>query len=203
MLRAPAFWVLYVMMALVAFGGLMVAAQLKPIAASYGLDRGVVAFGVSALGLALVIDRVVNGLTRPLWGWISDHIGRYNAMAISFSLEAVAIFALMLMVDRPIWFVVLSGLVFFAWGNIYALFPAAIGDLFGPRYATTNYGLQYTAKGTASIFAGWGAALLLERTGSWTPVFWTAVACDLIAAGLAIFWLRPHVARLAAGRSDR
>lgn len=199
MVRSGAFWLMYLMMALVAFGGLMVTAQLKPIAASFGLDKTVLWFGVTALGLALVLDRILNGITRPFWGWVSDHIGRYNTMAITFTLEAGAIFALLQFVDRPVWFVVLSGLVFFAWGNIYSLFPAAIGDVFGPNYATANYGLQYTAKGTASIFAGWGAALLVEKTGSWAPVLWVAVGCDLLAAALAFFWLKPLVLTLTRG----
>jgi OFA family oxalate/formate antiporter-like MFS transporter len=198
MVRTPTFWVLYVMMTMVAFGGLMVTAQLKPIAALYGMDKTVVWFGITALGLALLLDRIVNGITRPFWGWVSDHIGRYNTMAITFFLEAVAIFALLQVMDRPVWFVILSGFVYFAWGNIYSLFPAAIGDLFGPKYATTNYGIQYTAKGTAAIFAGVGAAWLVELAGSWTPVFWVAIGCDLAAAILAYFWLRPLAARTAA-----
>jgi OFA family oxalate/formate antiporter-like MFS transporter len=202
MVRTPTFWLMYLMMTLVAFGGLMVTAQLRPIAASYGLDKQVIWFGITALGLALVLDRILNGITRPFWGWVSDHIGRYTTMAIAFSLEALAIFALLQFIDRPLWFVVLSGFVFFAWGEIYSLFPAAIGDVFGPDYATTNYGIQYTAKGTASIFAGWGAAMLLEATGSWPSVFWVAVGCDLMAAALAFFWLRPLVARLTKERIE-
>ena len=185
MVRSGAFWLMYAMMAMVAFGGLMVTAQLKPIAASYGMDKTILWFGVTALGIALILDRILNGITRPFWGWVSDHIGRYNTMAITFTLEAIAIFALLQLVGHPLGFVVLSGLVFFAWGNIYSLFPAAIGDVFGPNYATTNYGLQYTAKGTASIFAGWGAALLVEKTGSWAPVLWVAVGCDLLEIGRA------------------
>src|SRR5262245_52260203 len=199
MLATPTFWILYVMMTMVAFGGLMVTAQLRPIAAIYGQDKAVVWFGITALGLALLLDRIVNGITRPFWGWVSDHIGRYHTMAITFFLEAVAIFALLPVIGRPVWFVVLSGFVFFAWGNIYSLFPAAIGDLFGPKFATTNYGFQYTAKGTASIFAGVGAAWLVEVAGSWTPVFWVAIACDIVAAGLAFFWLRPLATRLTQG----
>ena len=96
------------------------------------------------------------------------------------------------------WFVVLTGLAFFAWGEIFSLFPAAIGDLFGPAYATTNYGLQYTAKGLAAVFAGWGAARLVELGGSWIPIFWVAVACDLAAAGLALLWLKPLALRECA-----
>jgi len=202
MVRTQAFWLMYAMMTMVAFGGLMVTAQLKPIAAANGLDKAPLWWGVSALGIALVLDRILNGITRPFWGWVSDHIGRYNTMAITFSLEAIAIFVLMQLVNHPVGFVILSGMVFFAWGNIYSLFPAAIGDLFGAEYVTTNYGIQYTAKGTASIFAGWGAAALVERTGSWEPVLWVAVACDLVAAALAYFWLKPLVFKLAHGARD-
>ncbi len=200
MVRTPTFWLMYLMMTMVAFGGLMVTAQLKPIAAIYGMDKTIVAWGVTALGLALVLDRILNGITRPFWGWVSDHIGRYTTMAIAFALEALAILTLIQLIDHPLWFVVLSGFVFFAWGEIYSLFPAAIADVFGPDYATTNYGIQYTAKGTASIFAGWGAAALVETAGSWIPVFWVAVGCDVIAAVLAFFWLRPLAARLAEGQ---
>jgi OFA family oxalate/formate antiporter-like MFS transporter len=202
MVRTPTFWLMYLMMTMVAFGGLMVTAQLKPIAAQYGMDKTLVFWGVTALGLALVLDRILNGITRPFWGWVSDHIGRYSTMAIAFTLEAAAILTLLRLIDHPIWFVVFSGFVFFAWGEIYSLFPAAIADVFGPKYATTNYGIQYTAKGTASIFAGWGAAALVEAAGSWIPVFWVAIGCDVLAAALAFFWLRPLAANLALGRAD-
>lgn len=202
MVRTGTFWMMYFIMTLVAFGGLMVTAQLKPIAAAYHLDQTVVLLGITALGMALILDRVLNGLTRPFWGWISDHIGRYNTMAIAFAAEAAAIFALLQLVHDPIWFVVLTGFTFFAWGEIFSLFPAAIGDVFGPDFATTNYGIQYTAKGLASIFAGWGAARIMEAAGSWIPVFWVAVACDLLAAGLALFWLKPLVVRITTRRHD-
>ena len=198
MVRTRSFWVMYLMMALVAFGGLMVTAQLKPIAHTYGLDRGVLVFAMSALSLALILDRILNGFTRPFWGWVSDHLGRYDTMAIAFCAEAVAIVALLNLVHRPVWFVVFTGLAFFAWGEIFSLFPAAIGDVFGPAYATTNYGVQYTAKGLAAIFAGWGAARLVEMNGSWIPIFWVAVVCDLAAAGLALLWLKPLVLRECA-----
>jgi OFA family oxalate/formate antiporter-like MFS transporter len=202
MLRTGTFWLMYLMMTMVAFGGLMVTAQIKPIASTYGMDETVVLFGVTALGLALVLNGVLNGLTRPFWGFISDRIGRYQTMGIAFALEAMGIFALLNLIGHPFWFVILSGLVFFAWGEIYSLFPAAIGDVFGPKYATTNYGIQYTAKGTASIFASWGAAFLVEAAWSWEHVFWVAVFCDLFAAGLAFFWLRPLAHRLAQGRAE-
>ncbi|MGH9318320.1 MAG: oxalate/formate MFS antiporter [Vicinamibacteria bacterium] len=202
MVRTGTFWLMYLMMTMVAFGGLMVTAQIKPIAATYGMDEHVVVFGVTALSLAMIFNGLLNGATRPFWGYISDHIGRYQTMGIAFALEAAGIFALLNLIEHPLWFVILSGLVFFAWGEIYSLFPAAIGDVFGPKYATTNYGIQYTAKGTASIFASWGAAWLVETAGTWEHVFWVAVVCDLLAAGLAFFWLRPLAQRLALGRDQ-
>jgi len=194
MVKSGVFYLMYFMMALVAFGGLMVTAQLKPIAASFGFDKGVFMLGLSALSMALMLDRILNGLTRPFWGWISDHIGRYNTMAMAFALEGMAIIALTQLVHRPLWFVLFTGFTFFAWGEIFSLFPAAIGDIFGPKYATTNYGIQYTSKGLASIFAGWGAAVLMQSYGSWIPVLWCAVVCDLTAATLAFFALKPLVA---------
>jgi OFA family oxalate/formate antiporter-like MFS transporter len=202
MVRTGTFWLMYLLMTLVAFGGLMMTAQLKPIAATYGMDQVVVLFGMTALGLALIMDRILNGVTRPFWGWISDHIGRYHTMALAFGLEALAILALLQLVHHPLWFMLLTGVTFFAWGEIFSLFPAAIGDVFGPDYATTNYGIQYTAKGTASIAAGWGAAQILEAPGSWVPVFWVAVVCDLLAASLAFLWLRRLVARRIARQDE-
>jgi len=202
MLSSGTFYVLYFMMALVAFGGLMVAAQLKPIAVSYHLHQTVVLFGLSALSLALILDRVLNGFTRPFWGWISDHIGRYNTMTIAFACEGLAIILLLHLVYHPIWFIVCTGLSFFGWGEIFSLFPSVIADVFGPTYATVNYGIEYTAKGIAAIGAGWGAARVLELTGSWIPVFWIAVGCDLTAALLAFAVLKPMVTRRVAARHE-
>jgi OFA family oxalate/formate antiporter-like MFS transporter len=127
---------------------------------------------------------------------VSDHIGRENAIFISFILEAIAVFALLQLIGHPVWFGVLSGLCFFAWGNIYSLFPSITGDLYGNKWATTNYGILYTAKGLATLFAAPGAAWLYARTGSWTKVFWAMIICDLIAAFMALLWLKPLAARV-------
>jgi OFA family oxalate/formate antiporter-like MFS transporter len=125
-------------------------------------------------------------------------------MFIAFTMEAIAVFALLQLISRPVWFIALSGLCFFAWGEIFSLFPSITGDLFGKSWATTNYGIVYTAKGMGALFAGVGAAWLFEKTGSWTKVFWAMIACDLIAALLALFWLKPMAARtIAASNSER
>ncbi len=198
MVRTGSFWVIYFMMTLVAFGGLVVTAQLKPMAKSYHVDQIIVFGGMTALVLAIEIDRILNGLTRPFWGWVSDHIGRENTMAIAFTAEALAVFGLLHLIHRPLWFILLSGLCFFAWGEIFSLFPSITGDLFGRKWATTNYGIVYTAKGAASFFAGFGAAWLFQKTGSWTRVFWIMIACDLTAAILALIWLKPVAAKTIA-----
>jgi len=183
------------MMTMLAFGGLVVTAQLNPMASSYHVDNVVIAWGMTALVMAITVDRLLNGLTRPFWGWVSDHIGRENAIFCSFILEAAAVFALLQMIGHPVWFVALSGLCFFAWGNIFSLFPAITGDLYGNKWATTNYGVVYTAKGLAAAFAGPGAAWLFAKTGSWNKVFWAMIVCDLVAAFMALLWLKPLARR--------
>jgi OFA family oxalate/formate antiporter-like MFS transporter len=195
MMGTGSFWIIYVMMTMLAFGGLVVTAQLSPIAIFYHVDKVLVAFGMTALVLAIEVNRVLNGLTRPFWGWVSDHIGRENTMFIAFMLEAVAVFLLLQFISKPLWFILLSGLAFFAWGEIFSLFPAITGDLFGKTWATTNYGIVYTAKGVASIFAGPVAAMASAKTGSWVPIFWVMIACDVVAAFMALLWLKPVAAR--------
>jgi OFA family oxalate/formate antiporter-like MFS transporter len=196
MLRSGPFYLLYLMMTLVTFSGLMVTAQLRPIAETYGFDKHILFGAVTVLNLTLLLNQVLNGSARPFFGWVSDQLGRYDTMAMVFILEAAAITALTLLVAHPVWFVALSGLMFFAWGDIYSLFPAAIADIFGSKYATTNYGIQYTSKGVGSILAGPVAAYLMMASGSWLPVFWAAVVCNVAAAALAVLWLKPRVTRL-------
>lgn len=201
-LRQPSFYIIYLMMTMLAFGGLVVTAQLNPMASSYHVANVLVAFGMTALVLAITVDRLLNGLTRPFWGWVSDNIGRENAIFIAFVLEAIAVYALLQLINRPVWFVALSGLCFFAWGNIFSLFPAITGDLYGNKWATTNYGMVYTAKGVAAAFAGPGAAWLFAKTGSWTKVFWAMIICDLLAAFMALLWLKPLAAKVVRKSKD-
>jgi len=193
MLKTPAFYLLYVMMTMLAMGGLMATAQLGPIAKDFQVaDNPVSLFGLTmaALPFALSLDRILNGVTRPFFGWISDHIGRENTMFIAFGLEGIAILLLITFAHIPVLFVIFSGLTFFGWGEIYSLFPATCGDLFGKKFATTNYGLLYTAKGTASLLVPVGS-LIAGSTGNWYPIFILAIAFDWIGALLALFALKP------------
>ncbi len=192
-LQTPVFWVMYVMFVLVGAGGLMVTAQLAPIAKDFKVADIVVdlmIWSAPAIIFAQQIDRIMNGITRPLCGWVSDHIGRENTMFIAFGLEAIGIWLLSVYGANPVLFVILSGIVFFAWGEIYSLFPSLTGDLFGPKFAATNAGLLYTAKGTAAILVPYSSKLF-AYTGSWHVVFLTAAAMNAVAAVMALAVLKP------------
>jgi OFA family oxalate/formate antiporter-like MFS transporter len=193
MVRTPIFWVMYAMFVMMAAGGLMATAQLGPIAKDFKIaDVPVSLLGITlpALTFAATLDRVLNGVTRPFFGWVSDHIGRENTMFLSFAIEGVGIYALSQLGHNPIAFVLLTGLVFFAWGEIYSLFPATCGDTFGSKYAATNAGLLYTAKGTAALIVPY-TSVLTTMTGSWHAVFLAAAALNILAALLALFVLKP------------
>jgi MFS transporter, OFA family, oxalate/formate antiporter len=111
-------------------------------------------------------------------------------MALAFSLEAIAIVVLFAFIDNPAMFVVLTGLVFFGWGEIFSLFPSTLTDTFGSKFAATNYGFLYIAQGVGSIFGGPAAAFLKEQTGSWTTVFILVACLDALTALAAITLLK-------------
>ena len=189
MLKSPIFWLMLVMMTMMSTSGLMVTSQMGLFAADFGVTKAMV-WGMAALPLALTIDRFTNGLTRPFFGWVSDQIGRENTMGIAFALEGVAMALWLATRSDPTWFVLLSGIVFFGWGEIFSLFPSTLTDTFGPRYATRNYGCLYIAQGIGAIFGGPMASLLHDATGGWTSVFGVAIAADLTTAALAVLVLK-------------
>jgi OFA family oxalate/formate antiporter-like MFS transporter len=192
-IREPVFWVMYVMFVLVGAGGLMATAQLALIAKDFRIADvpvSVVGYPRPALTFALAIDRILNGVTRPFFGWVSDHIGRERTMLIAFGLEAIGILALWQLGHDPVLFVILTGVVFFAWGEIYSLFPSTCTDTFGTQYATANAGALYTAKGTASLLVPL-SSVLAAASGGWHGVFVVAAAMNAAAALLAWFVLRP------------
>jgi MFS transporter, OFA family, oxalate/formate antiporter len=195
MLRSPVFWLMFVMMSMMSTGGLMVITQFTSFAKSFGVtaQTTVVILGMTfaAIPAALTFDRITNGLTRPFFGWLSDHIGRENTMAIAFILEGVAVFLMLQYRSDPYLLVVLSGLVFFGWGEIFSLFPSTLTDTFGTKYATTNYGFLYMAQGVGSILGAPIAAMIYEATGSWMPVFGLVIGMDVLTGLLALFALKP------------
>ena len=198
MLRTPIFWVMFVMMTLMSTSGLMVISQMAGFATEFSVAQMTV-WGMAALPLALTIDRFTNGLTRPFFGWVSDHLGRENTMFLAFVLEAVAMTAWLLTRGDPLAFALLSGLVFFGWGEIFSLFPSTLTDTFGTRNATRNYGCLYIAQGIGSILGGPVASLLHASSGTWVTVFYVAITADVLTAALAIVALKPLRAAYARG----
>lgn len=201
----PVFVLLYFMFVIVGAGGLIVTANLAPI--SLDLKVGTIPVTVAwltlpALTFAATLDRTLNGITRPFFGWVSDHIGRENTMFIAFTLEGIGIFMLYKFGADPFWFVILSGMVFFAWGEIYSLFPATCTDTFGSKYATCNSGLLYTAKGTAALLVPY-ASSIQKTTGSWDMVFLIAAGANILAALLAVAALKPWRHKVIAAQERR
>lgn len=203
-LNTKLFWLMLVMFTCVVTGGMMAVAQLGVIAQDLGVKEfevNLYFFTMAALPLALMLDRVMNGISRPLFGWVSDHIGREKTMVIAFSLEGMGIIALGYFGHNPWAFLILSGVVFLAWGEVYSLFSALAGDAFGTKHIAKIYGVLYCAKGIGALFVPVGN-LLMEATGTWSTVLYTVAAMDLFAAFLAITLLprtlKAHVAQSAA-----
>jgi OFA family oxalate/formate antiporter-like MFS transporter len=198
MARTPTFWVMYLMFVMMVIGGLIATAQARPMASDYGIaDIPVTLLGLTlpAITFALSFDRIFNGVSRPFFGWVSDHLGRENTMILAFSLEGVAILLLGNFGHSPTAFVLLMCLVYFAWGQIYSLFPATCGDTYGKKFASANYGLLYTAKGTAALVVPF--TNVLAGTGSgWRTVFIVAGILNFVAAAMALVVLKPMRARL-------
>ena len=190
MLRTPIFWLMFAMMTMMSTGGLMVVSQFGPVMRDFGIAEVAIA-GMAALPFALTLQRIANGLTRPFFGWVSDNIGRENTMFIAFGMEAVAVWVMLATRDNPALFAVMSGVVFFGWGEIFSLFPSTLTDTFGTKHATTNFGFLYIAQGIGSVLGGPAAAMMHDATGSWFPVFWLIIVLDGLTAILALFVLKP------------
>jgi MFS transporter, OFA family, oxalate/formate antiporter len=201
MLGTPLFWILYVMFVTVAASGLVVTAQVAPIARDYKIANLPVNFlfiGSTVLVMAGIVDNILNGLARPTFGWVSDHIGRENTMAIVFTFGAFAYWALGTIGNTPWMFIATAGMVYFTWGEIYSLFPAICTDTYGAKYATTNAGLLYTAKGAASFLVP-AASWLQSQTGSWHAVFVAAAIANIVVGALALLVVKPM--RASANRA--
>jgi MFS transporter, OFA family, oxalate/formate antiporter len=196
-LASPIFWLLYVMFVTVSASGLMATAQLAPIAKDFNVGDSIVFWGATTLSAALIIDNVCNGAARPLFGWISDYIGREYTMVLAFGLGGVAYWLLGSLGYMPLAFVVFAALIFLTWGEIFSLFPSTCTDTFGTKFATVNLSLLYTAKGTSAFLVPI-ANLIKDATGSWHMVFVATAIMNFAVVGLAIFVLKPLRARMMA-----
>ncbi|MEM0373836.1 MAG: oxalate/formate MFS antiporter [Sulfolobales archaeon] len=194
-IRRPEFWLMYIMFVMTATGGLMAVGNLTDIAKFVGVGSATI-LGISVAAVAGTITGVTNALARIAWGGVSDRLGRENTMTIAFLLEAALVFLITTtLVKDPVLFTVILGVAYLAWGEIFSLYSALTADAFGPKYASANYGILYTAKGVASQIAGWGAALIASISGTWTVPIYISVIFDIIAAILAIAVLKPMIRR--------
>ncbi len=199
MMSQKEFYIMYAMFLMVCTGGLMTTGNMSQIAKSLNV------FDAKVMGIAIVpfvatLAGVTNALARIMWGSVSDRFGRENTMAFAFALEGVLIFMMTQISGNPIAFMILMPFVFLAWGEIYALFSAITGDVFGPRNASGNYGIMYTAKGLASIMAGWGAAAVAAMyAGSFSVPYYIAAVFDIVAAVMALLILKPIIRKRIAG----
>jgi OFA family oxalate/formate antiporter-like MFS transporter len=196
-LKSPIFWLLYLMFVMVSGSGLMATAQIGPIAKDFGVEKVVLLFGATTFTVALIVDGIANGGARPLFGWISDNIGREYTMAIAFTLGALSYWLLGAFGTIPWAFVTFAAAIFLTWGEIFSLFPSTCTDTFGPKFATVNLSLLYTAKG-ASAFFPTVASIIKDATGDWHAVFVVATVLNLIVVVLALFVLRPLRQRVMA-----
>jgi MFS transporter, OFA family, oxalate/formate antiporter len=200
--QSPVFWLLYIMFVMVSASGLMATAQIAPIATDFGVANAVFLFGGTTITVALIVDNVANGAARPMFGWISDNIGREYTMAIAFSLGGLAYWLLGSLGTAPWAFVAFAALIFLTWGEIFSLFPSTCTDSFGPKFATVNLSLLYTAKG-ASAFLTPVANIIKDATGSWQMVFLLTTLMNFAVVGLALFVLKPMRQRaMACSRSE-
>ena len=190
MLQSPIFWLLYIMFVMVSASGLMATAQLALIADDFGISKTVLFLGASTLAVALVVDNIMNGVARPFFGWVSDQIGRETTMVIAFTLGGISYLVLAYVGSSPWLFVISAALIFFTWGEIFSLFPSTCTDAFGPKYATVNTSLLYTAKGTSALLVPF-ANIIKTTTGSWYAVFLVAAVMNFVVVALAVGVLRP------------
>jgi OFA family oxalate/formate antiporter-like MFS transporter len=181
MLRTPQFYFLYLAMLSIGIGGLMVTAQLKPVATNFKIAD-------AALTVALVLTPLANGSARILWGTVSDYLGRERTMFTAFLLQAVFLLAATTLgrAGGAVW-VTLMVLVFLTWGELYVLFPAVLADLYGTKNSAMNYSFLYSAKGVASLVGSGIAATLFEKTGTWNYAFFGSGALALLSALMALY----------------
>jgi OFA family oxalate/formate antiporter-like MFS transporter len=202
-LRSPVFYVLYAMFVLIAAGGLTMTASMAPIAKDFKIEKipvELLGLAMPALVFAISLNRIFDGVGRPLFGWLSDQIGREYTMALAFFIGAAALFMLSRSGTNPVVFVLVTAIYFGVYGEIFSLFPATQGDTFGSKFAAANAGMLYTAKGAGALLVF--VAADIQKAYGWGPVFSIAMTFNVIAGLMALFVLKPmRLRHFAASRA--
>ena len=114
-------------------------------------------------------------------------------MALAFFIGAGALFSLQQSGGSAVAFVLITAIYFGVYGEIFSLFPATAGDTFGAKFAASNAGMLYTAKGAGALMVP--VAALISQAKGWGAVFTVAMIFNLVAALLALFVLKPMRAK--------
>lgn len=157
---------------------LVFAAQIKMIAREFGIPQ-------THFDLLLVLFPLGNGISRIFGGAVSDRIGRERTMVIFYVLLGFFLFGLISFGTNPVVFVIFVFLCALLGGSPFPLYSAIIGDYYGSKYATTNFGITQTAKAWAGLFSGWVCGFLVALVGSYKLPLFIIAACTLTAGFLS------------------
>ncbi|KAL1524653.1 hypothetical protein AB1Y20_019540 [Prymnesium parvum] len=187
--RKDTFWLLYLLLVLITFVGLVVTAQLRPLAEAFDIPIKTFVYALQERA-----DRMLNFISRPLWGSVSDVIGRLEALGLAFSMQAVVLVIWSAHLGDESYFVICSALSTFSWGEVYSIFPAIAADLYGVQHVSATFGALYTGKAVASILAGPVVSVVSDLL-SWYLIIEVMAFLSLLDALLAVFVLKPRVDR--------
>jgi len=169
---------------------LLFGAQMKMVAKEYQLPK-------EYFNLLLVIFPLGNGLSRIVSGAVSDRVGREKTMVIFYAFLGVSILALLLFGTHPLLFVLIVFIAALLGGAPIALYPATVGDYYGSKYSTVNYGITYTAKAWAGLISGWLSGYFVSQLGSYRIPLIIIAICSLLAA----FFSNPRLMRSPQNKS--
>ncbi len=178
------FWVMYVMFVCASGAGLMLTAKVVSFAENFRLAAMVATISATVLPVA-------GGVGRLLVGDASDRLDREKAMAASFFLCGLGLFAVVFFAhaNSSIGFVLAVIVATFFWSPQYTLFPSVVGDYYGREHSSANYALLYSGKMWGGLFGGAVAGFLVTAT-SWTVAFLVGGVLAIVAAAGALL-LRP------------
>lgn len=175
MLRTYQWYLIYFCFAFTVSIVLIFGAQMKMLAKEYNLPK-------NYFNWLMVIFPLGNGLSRIVSGIISDKLGREKTMVFFYTLLGLSIFGLLKLGDVPLAFLTLVFMAALLGGAPFALYPATVGDYYGARYSTVNYGITYTAKAWAGLISGWLSGYFVAQFGSYKAPLTLVAICSLVAA---------------------
>jgi OFA family oxalate/formate antiporter-like MFS transporter len=194
MLRTPTFYALWVAYCLGATAGLMTISQLVPFARDAGL-------GAAAATFAIAIGAVGNAGGRILSGWLSDTLGRLTTLRVMVLLSAVAMPLWVAVRSEVVLFYILAVIVYWCYGTQLSVFASTTADMYGTRNLGMNYGLLFTAWGTAGIIGPVIAAQVFDAFGDYRYAFYVAGALALVSFAALMLARPPHLAPAPAATS--